>query len=143
MRINGEWYLCDDGVVRPIVRGELLARDGSWLDVEFLLDIGAYRTVLVADLLRWLAPGGPIGQPLNGLGGTAASVNVATAIRLSTDQGNKIVLRGQFAAVTESAALDMCVLGRDITSMFAVIVDQPQNVICLLSQRHRYRIESV
>ena len=143
MRINGEWYLCDDGVVRPVVRGEVLGRDGSWLDVEFLLDIGADRTVFVAGLLRWLDPTGPSGQALGGLGGLAASVDVASEIRLTTDQGCKIVLRGQFAAVTDSAALDMSVLGRDITRMFAVIVDQPQNVICMLSQRHYYRIEVI
>jgi hypothetical protein len=35
----------------------------------------------------------------------------------------------------------MSVLGRDITGLFAVIVDQPGNVVCLLRQRHRYMIE--
>jgi hypothetical protein len=33
------------------------------------------------------------------------------------------------------------VLGRDITGLFAVIVDRPGNVICLLGQQHWYRIE--
>jgi hypothetical protein len=30
MQILGEWYLCDDGIERPVIRGEVLAADGSW-----------------------------------------------------------------------------------------------------------------
>jgi len=35
-------------------------------------------------------------------------------------------------------ALDISVLGRDITESFAVIVDQPGEVVSLLAQRHWY-----
>jgi hypothetical protein len=34
----------------------------------------------------------------------------------------------------------MSVLGRDIINLFALIVDRPQDIVCLLGQRHRYRI---
>ena len=37
-------------------------------------------------------------------------------------------------------ALDISVLGRDITESFAVIVDQPGDVVSLLAQMHRYSI---
>jgi hypothetical protein len=43
--------------------------------------------------------------------------------------------------VTELEALDISVLGRDISGLFSVIVDQPNRVVCLLGPRHRYRIE--
>jgi hypothetical protein len=36
----------------------------------------------------------------------------------------------------------MSVLGRDITNFFALIVDRPQEVVCLLGQGHRYLIIS-
>ena len=36
MLFSGVWYLCDDGIVRPIIRGEILAGDGSWRAAEFL-----------------------------------------------------------------------------------------------------------
>jgi hypothetical protein len=29
MRIDGEWLLCDDGILRPVIRGEILASDGT------------------------------------------------------------------------------------------------------------------
>jgi hypothetical protein len=54
---------------------------------------------------------------------------------------SKVVFRGLYVAVTELEALDISVLGRDITNLFAVIVDRLHDVVCLLGQRHRYRIE--
>ena len=51
------------------------------------------------------------------------------------------MFRGQFAAATAAEVLDMSVLGRDITGLFTVIVDQPGDVVFLVGQRHRYRIE--
>lgn len=35
----------------------------------------------------------------------------------------------------------MSVLGRDVTGFFAVIIDRPNNLVCLLAQRHQYSIE--
>ena len=49
-----------------------------------------------------------------------------------------MTFRGQFTAVTDPETLDMSVLGRNITSLFAVIVDRPGDVVCLIGQRHRY-----
>jgi len=42
--------------------------------------------------------------------------------------------------ITDPASLDMSVLGRDILNLFAVIVDRPQDVVCLLTQDHVYEI---
>ncbi len=33
------------------------------------------------------------------------------------------------------------ILGRDITGLFAIIVDQPAGVVCLVREQHRYVIE--
>jgi hypothetical protein len=62
------------------------------------------------------------------------------ASALSREEDGKVVFRGQYAAVTELEVLDMSVLGRDVTGLFALIVDRPGNVVCLLGQRHRYTI---
>ena len=144
MRIDGERLACDDGIVRPIIRGEVLAANGFWEPVEFLLDIGADRTVFSSAVLSLLAlPHLPGEQSLGALGRRTKSVLLVTALRLTTDQGTKVTLRGQYAAVASPDALDFSVLGRDVTRLFAVIVDQPGNVVCLLGQRHRYRVETV
>lgn len=78
---------------------------------------------------------------LGGVGGVVNSVVVETQVRLTREESGKVVLRGQYAAVTELQVLDMSVLGRDIAGLFAVVVDRPGNVVCLLGQRRHYTIE--
>jgi hypothetical protein len=129
-------------MIRPVQRGEIEAADGSWLKTPFLLDTGADRTVFSANILaalglRSLMPA----QKLAGAGGELSSVLVDTRIQFPTEDGNRVVFRAQYAAVTELEALDMSVLGRDITNLFAVIVDRPRDFVGLLGQRHQYTIE--
>jgi hypothetical protein len=141
MHLSGQWHLCDDGVERPVIHGEVLAGEGSWLPLPFLVDTGADRTVLSADTLAALnLPMSPAGDSLAGLGGTVHPVSVETTIRLFRDEGGEATFRGQFAAVMDPEALDMSVLGRDVTGLFAVIVDRPGNAVCLVRERHRYAI---
>jgi hypothetical protein len=141
MRIDGEWYLCDDGLERPVIRGEVLARNASWIPALFLVDTGADRTVLSAAVLSLLAfPAGADVERIGGLGGVVNSVPVETQIRLTREGAGKVLFRGRFVGVTALEALDMSVLGRDVTGPFAVIADEPGDVVCLLAQRHRYTI---
>jgi hypothetical protein len=99
MRIDGAWRLCDDQVVRPTIRGRVHAQNGSWVDVVFLVDTAADRTVFSADVLGDLGlPPVPTADRLEGVGGRADSVVVATAIQLVRENGTEILFRGQFAA---------------------------------------------
>src|SRR5574341_1610362 len=54
MLISGVWHSCDDGIVRPVIRAEVLSGNGSWVKTLFLLDTGADRTVFSVDILRAL-----------------------------------------------------------------------------------------
>jgi hypothetical protein len=47
---------------------------------------------------------------------------------------------GRFSAMSGSEVIDMSVLGRDITNLFAVIADHPGNVVALVRPPHRYVI---
>jgi len=142
MRIDGQWLLCDDGVMRPVISGEILAGNGSWEKSEFLVDTGADRTVFsVATLAKLGLQPLAIREGISAVGGMADAVIVETQIQLTREDAGKVVFRGQYAAVIELEALDISVLGRDIIGLFAVIVDQLHDVVCLLGQRHRYSIE--
>jgi len=143
MQINGEWLLCDDGIVRPVIRGHILDGHRLWVHAPFLVDTGADRTVFSATVLAALTLQPMIAlERLSGVGGIVSSVVVETQIRFRREAGRgTVVFHGQYAAVTEREALDISVLGRDITGLFAVVVDQPGNVVCLLGQQHRYTIE--
>ena len=142
MRFNGEWLQCDDGIVRPVMKAEIETSGGAWRAIELLVDTGADRTVLSANVLESLnlttrEPEDGIG----GLGGLVDSVLVQTRIRLTRDDGRTATFHGEYAACVEQETLDMSVLGRDILELFAIIVDRPSTVVTLLSGRHRYLIE--
>jgi predicted aspartyl protease len=141
MRINGEWLLCDDGVARPVLRGEILSADGAWKAAEFLVDTGADRTVLSAPIFARLGLT-PVDteEGISGVGGVADSVVIQTRIQFPRDGGGPVAFAGQFAAVTQIPALDISVLGRDITELFSVIVDRHRGDVCLIRDRHRYTI---
>jgi hypothetical protein len=144
MLITGEWFLCPDGVARPIVRGEVLAQDGSWVQTPFLVDTAADRTVFSANILGALHLEARAGShQLGGVGGIVSSVVIDTEIHLFGEDSREVLFRGQYAAVLEAEALDMSVLGRDITNLFAVIVDRAGDAVYLVGQRHRYKIDYV
>ena len=141
MLIRGLWTQCADGIVRPIIEAEVLAADGSWQDVELLVDVGADRTVFSAGILAILGlPQVPAANQLGGVGGAATTVTFSTNIRLPIDGGSAIVFQGAFAGFPQPEALDMSILGRDIMNLFAVIVDRPGDFVGLVGQGHRYRI---
>jgi hypothetical protein len=141
MRFNGEWLQCADGVVRPVIRAKILAGDGTWRTLELLIDTGADRTLLSANVLRFLhlrlaSPEDRIG----GVGGFAQSALVTTQIQLTRDDGQRVQFRGTYAACTDDEALDVSILGRDILDMFAVVVDRPAEVIAILGGNHFYAV---
>lgn len=65
---------------------------------------------------------------------------VQTRIRLVTHDGGDATFRGGFAAAINDETLDIAILGREITNLFAVIVDHPGNTVCLLRDNDRYQI---
>ena len=103
MCIDGQWLWCDDGIIRPVISGEILAGNGSWEKSEFLVDTGADRTVLSATTLAKLGLQPlPIEEGINGLGGMADSVIVETQLRLTHENAGKVVFRGQYAGTAAS-----------------------------------------
>jgi hypothetical protein len=129
--------------MRPTVPVRVKAHNGSWRTIDFLVDTGADRTVFTEDLVTAL--GLPLSPAvlLSGVGGLAPSVWVQTSLRLERDDGGTVTFTSHFVGFTTPSALDMSLLGRDILSFFAVIVDKPNNVVCLLAERHQYAIRFV
>jgi hypothetical protein len=143
MRFDGEWLQCDDGIVRPIIRAELLTGDDVWRAAELLVDTGSDRTVLSANMLESLhLPSTEPENQLGGLGGLVDAVTVATQIRLTRDDGRKALFLGEYAACMDHEALDMSVMGRDILEMFALIVDRRADVIAIIGGQHHYTIQN-
>jgi hypothetical protein len=141
MRIDGEWLDCLDGETRPIIRGEILLDSGHWLQLLLLIDTGADRTVLSANVLQaFQLTSARAAKPIGGVGGVVQTVEVSSQIRLYREDGTAFTIRGGFSAVTSPDALDISVLGRDVLDQFTLIVDRAMEVVVLLAGQHSYSI---
>ena len=143
MQVNGEWLLCDDGVIRPVVQGFVRLANGQWYEVPFLLDAGADRTVFSDDFLALLGPlAVSQAEPmkLTGIGGAADSITIETSLGFTRDDGKLITVRGMYGVFAENSGTDLAVLGRDVTNNFGVIYDYPNWTIALLAPPHYYQI---
>ena len=136
--------MCEDGVVRPSVLGLVRSADQQMVEVTFLLDAGADRTVFSADLLALLRPLQSSSTEqihLSGVGGMVGSITVETVIGFIRDDGRVATVRGQFAVFTEGESAELSVLGRDVTNNFSVIYDYPNRAVALLALPHYYEIK--
>jgi aspartyl protease len=140
MRINGRWLPDADGTMCPTVPVSVKAHDSSWRMVDFLVDTGADRTVFSADLVADLGLAASPAVQLRGVGGLAPSVWLQTSLRLERDDRGTVTFASHFVGFTALSALDMSLLGRDILNHFAVIVDHPGKIVCLLAPRHHYQV---
>ena len=135
MRVNGEWLMCDDGEIRPVVRGQVRVTDDLSLEVPFLLDAGADRTVFSARYLYLLQALEVIEfEPVNlsGVGGQVNTIPIETSLSFNRDNGRPVAVRGAFRVFTEIESADLSVLGRDQTNNFSVIYDYPGRTVALL-----------
>ena len=141
MRINGQWRIDDRGVAEPILVGRLLSSFGEWLQVPFLIDTGAERTLLSPDILEALGfVATPSRHQFVGLGGAVDVWTVQTKLRLDLDSGSHIDINGPFDGLHSGREGEMAILGRDVIVHFATIFDRPADTITLLHGRHRYSI---
>ena len=142
MRVNGSWLYGEDGVIRPIVPGAVRLANGEWLEVSFLLDAGADRTVFSARFLHRLRNLSTDSAQilLAGVGGRADSITIETAIGFVRDDGEFVTVRGTFGLFTKGESADLSILGRDVTNNLSVIYDYPGQTIALLAPPHSYEI---
>ena len=143
MRFDGMWEACNDGVVRPLLLAEIQAQSGEWHGFEMLVDTGADRTVLSADV--WKSLGLETSEPetkLGGIGGLVEAVRLRVKLAFARDGGQMVIFRAEVAACVDDKLLDMSVLGRDIVEMFTLVADRRGNLLTLLGGNHSYSIQS-
>jgi hypothetical protein len=143
MRIDGNWTLFSDGVTRPLIDGQLIDQSGQLVDVRFLVDCGADRTVLthgVLEQLRLPLKPPPTDTCIRGISGQTDYVSVESVLVLRRSEGGIAKVRGEFLGLTDPAASDLCVLGRDVTDNFDLILSRRRHDVLLLAPTHQYQI---
>lgn len=125
------------------MKGMVRLADGQWVEVTFLLDAGADRTVFSAWFLHLLTPLAVSESEqghLAGVGGPVSSITIETAIGFTRDDGCPVSVRGASHLFVESESSDMAVLGRDVTNNFGIIYDYRNQSIALLAPPHYYDV---
>lgn len=142
MRFDGRWKECNDGTVRPLLAAGILTERGEWRRFWMLVDTGADRSVLSADV--WSALGNTAQEAtvqLGGIGGIVDATRLHTTLRLQRNDGQFVTFRIELAVCLDERVLDMSVLGRDIIDMFALVADRESDVLTLLGGNHSYSIQ--
>jgi hypothetical protein len=143
MRIVGEWRLFSDGVTRPIVTAEMAGVPGESISVRFLVDSGADCTALNAATLEKLGlpqQKSPSDVRLRGITGDSDYVTIRSTIEFKRDDGGAAKVRGEFLGLTDPDASDLCVLDRDVTDNFDLILSRPRGEVLLLAPKHHYQV---
>lgn len=143
MRIDGKWTAFIDGVTRPTIDAQLVDRYGRLLDVRLLVDCGADRTVLTSGVLEQLQlppKASPPDTRIQGVAGSTDYFSVESVLVFKTSDGNGARVRGEFLGLLDPAASDLCVLGRDVTDNFDLILSRRRNEVLLLAPNHQYQI---
>jgi hypothetical protein len=137
MQIDGRWSRAKDNVARPIIEGAVRNALGHWVAVEFLVDPGSDCSLFSSDVMAKLDLVPEAADGLTGVGGDVLGLWVKTTIRLVPRGPMAATFAGRFAAVNGPSP-DISLLGRDILNCFAVIIDYPQQIVCLVRERHGY-----
>lgn len=143
MQIDGEWSRFSDGVTRPIIKAQLIDRLGDGVDVRFLVDCGADRTVLTSVVLEKLQlppESSPADTFIQGISGQIGYITVKSTLMLQRDGGGAAKVRGEFLGLTDPTASDLCVLGRDVTDNFDLILSRRRDEVFLLAPPHQYHV---
>jgi hypothetical protein len=143
MRIVGQWLVGNDGVHRPTVLIEVGGAGGILIQEYFLVDCGADSSALSAALLPKLnlpTQPPPSGLSLQGISGSSQFVVVATRLELPRDDGGVATIHGRFPALTNLAATDLSILGRDVLDHFDAIISRRRDQVVLLAGNHQYQV---
>jgi predicted aspartyl protease len=141
MIVAGRWSLCEDGMVRPVVRASIKKDDEDWINVDFLIDTGADRTVFISQVAAQLGLS-PVGSrdQLIGLGGNVGSYQVKTMVRFHGLEGEIFKIESDYPVLTDPKALEQSLLGCDLLQEFALIMDRKADRIWLVTRGHQYGV---
>lgn len=77
---------------------------------------------------------------IRGITGDSGYVTIRSAIEFRRDDGGAAKVGGEFLGLTDPSASDICVLGRDVTDNFDLILSRRRDEVLLLAPRHQYQV---
>ncbi len=127
----------------PFVEASIRATDDQWIDVFFLIDLGADGTYLPSKYIEDLGlqfDNAETSDNVTGVGGQRTEyVPFTTQLKFERN-GDRNTLDLEIGVFTREESLDAPVLGRDVTNFFTVLCDFRANLVWLIDEEPRGRI---
>ena len=129
-----------DNPLAPFVDAKIRAADDKWVNVSFLIDLGADGTYLPSEYLKKLGlqlNEAETKDNVNGVGGQSVEhVPFMTQLRFDNN-GNHRLFDLEVGVFTEEESLDFPLLGRDVMNAFTLLCDAPANLVWLTNEADR------
>jgi len=127
----------------PFVEASVLAADGEWIDVFFLIDLGADGTYLPSKYMKELGiqlDEAKTEDDVTGVGGRKVEyIPFITQLRFERND-NRRTLDLSIGVFTQEESLDIPVLGRDVMNFFTLLCDLKANLVWLIDETDRIKI---
>jgi len=136
-------YVNVAGFHRPFVALSLLSSSGAWVAIPFLVDSGADATFLDHSCIDYLGidvSSLPIKDDAGGVSSQLSYYEFPVQLRLEGESGAAKVFAGSIGILTDPAASDTPILGRDVLDHFAIIFDRRRNLVLLITEPDDYQV---
>jgi hypothetical protein len=121
----------------PFIEAFIRSTDDRWVEVFFLIDLGADATYLPSEFVQKLGiqlNAANIEDNVTGAGGQRTEYIPFTTQMKFESNGVQRTFDLEIGVFTEDQSLDFPVLGRDIINFFTLVCDTPANLVWLADE---------
>lgn len=127
----------------PFVKASIRTVEDQWIEVSFLIDLGADSTYLPAKYAKKLGlqlNGAETSDNVTGVGGQRTEYVPFTTHLKFERAGDRKTFDLEIGVFTREESLDVPLLGRDVTNFFTVLCDFRANLVWLVDEEPRERV---
>lgn len=121
----------------------MLSPSGAWIGIPFLVNSGADATFLDYSCVDYLGidvSSLPIRDDAGGVSSQLSYYELSVQLRLEGEAGAAKVFSGSIGILTDPAASDTPILGRDVLDHFAAIFDRRRDLVLLIAEPDDYQV---
>jgi hypothetical protein len=127
----------------PFVKASIRTANEKWINVSFLIDLGADGTYLPSEYAKKLGiqlDEAKTEDDVTGVGGQRAEyIPFITQLRFNRN-GDEKIFDIEIGVFTQEESLDIPVLGRDIMNFFSLLCDVKANLVWLIDEMDRIKL---
>ena len=127
----------------PFVKASIRTADEKWIDVSFLIDLGADGTYLPSEYAKKLGiqlDKAKTEDDVTGVGGRRVKyIPFITQLKFESN-GDWRIFDLSIGVFTQEESLDIPVLGRDVMNFFTLLCDVKANLVWLIDETDRIKL---